>query len=196
MNYRITRICRCFIGVSFLVLIFMISLFSDDKKTIEFAKLSGFYDEEFYLEIKCLKETIYYTLDSSDPDENSLIYTEPILISDASLYENVYSMITDVSLEFKKELKELGLVPDNGYSLPASLIDKATVVRAVCIDGEGNSSEINTATYFVGYEDKNCYDDINIISIVTDLDNLFEFENGIYVTGKSFDDYFRIRGFK
>ncbi len=198
MNYEKIRITKCLMGIGALILLFVAACMSFTNATNEweigFSKESGFYEDDFYLEINGSEGTIYYTLDSSDPDENSLVYTGPILISDASLHDNIYSKITDVSLFLDERLKEMGLVKgDNGYSVPDALVDKANVVRAICIDEKGNCSDIITGVYFVGFEDKDEYDNINIISIVTDPDNLFDYETGIYVAGKTFDDFLELQ---
>lgn len=174
----------------FLLMICAVCFGNGKERTISFSVESGFYDEEFYLEINAGKGTIYYTLDSSDPTANSLVYTEPILIQDASNNANKYSTQTDVCLEFNDELKELGVVVDSGYSVPEHPVDKATIVKAVCIDKNGNCSDVITGVYFVGFDNKSGYDNIHIVSIVTDPDNLFGYENGIYVAGKEFDEYY------
>jgi hypothetical protein len=45
-----------------------------------------------------------------------------------------------------------------------------------------------TNSYFIGEDIKDRYH-VPVISLVTDEQNLFEFESGIYVAGKSFDDW-------
>ncbi|MDO4864509.1 MAG: CotH kinase family protein, partial [Ruminococcus sp.] len=46
-----------------------------------------------------------------------------------------------------------------------------------------------TKTYFVGTTASGYYKDMKVVSLVTDPDNLFGYENGIYVRGKTYDDY-------
>ena len=75
------------------------------------------------------------------------------------------------------------------YVIPDYNIDKCTVVRAVFLDVDGNCSEIKTKSYFVGYGDKIGYDGVNIISIVTDPDNLFDYDSGIYILGLTYDEF-------
>lgn len=156
-----------------------------------FSKESGFYDDPFYLEISSSSDCkIYYTLDSSDPNENSFEYKKPIYLDNASKNDNVYSMREDVSVGFYKDLinsyYENPTIP--GYQSPDYKIDKCNVVKAIAIDGKGNKSKIKTGSYFVGL-DKSKYEDCYIFSINTDPDNLFGYEKGIYVTGKTFDDF-------
>ena len=155
-----------------------------------FSYPSGFYDDEFDLTMESAGGTIYYTLDSTDPDENSYVYTEPIHITDATSNPNVYSMIEDADPFSKDALSEFKEIYGVDYQTPDYNIDKCTVVRAVCIDKHGNKSDVTTASYFVGFGDRAAYDEIPILSIVTDPYNLFDSEDGIYVTGSTVDDYF------
>jgi hypothetical protein len=151
---------------------------------------SGFYDEPFYLEINVPEGTrVYYTLDCSDPNSNAIEYNEPIYLNNASLHDNVYSMRTDVSAGFYEDLindNEGGSIPS--YMQPDYLVDKCNVVRAIAVDDIGNVSNVVTGSFFVCNAIEN-YDGCNIISIVTDPDNLFAYESGIYVTGRIFDEY-------
>lgn len=43
-------------------------------------------------------------------------------------------------------------------------------------------------SYFVGFGDKPGYKNVNVLSLVTEPDNFFGYENGIYVLGKTYDD--------
>ena len=164
---------------------------ADDVRELKFSRESGFYDDEFELEIKSQKGgKIYYTLDSSQPDENSIEYVGPICIDDASRHENVYSARSDASTGYYSELiKEYSIEPDPEYKVPSEKVDKCTVVRAVAVYEDGTRSDVKTASYFVGFNDKSSYDNMNYISIVTDPDNLFDYDFGIYVTGRVFDEY-------
>ena len=154
---------------------------------VRFSVASGFYDEPFWLEMEADGGEIYYTLDSSEPNEHSIPYTGPIEIRDASPNENVYSTITDVSAYLKPELLEKNHVKEyHHYQVPDAPVDKATVVRAVCIDKQGNHSPVCDAVYFVGFDEKRGYEGMNIMSIVTDPVNLFDAQKGIYVMGDIF----------
>lgn len=156
-----------------------------------FSRDSGFYEDAFELELGPASGTIYYTLDGSIPDKGSLKYEAPILISDASDNDNCFSTRTDVSTGFEQaEIERLSSDPP-GYQVPGYNIDKATVIRAVSYDNAGNKSEIKTAVYFVGFSSRNGYDGMNIISIITAPSNLFDYETGIYVTGKTYDEYIK-----
>ena len=153
---------------------------SVDGKII-FSKKTGFYDEEFYLNIYAPTDEIYYTLDGSEPTKDSYKYEEPLLIYDATQNENTNSMRTDVSSKFLSE--------DNIYEVPNYLIDKCTILKAVYYDKYGNRSKVEEQVYFVGYGSKQGYNDINIISVTADPEDLFSDDKGIYVLGDTFEKY-------
>lgn len=162
-----------------------------DTGNMIFSKESGFYDDEFELKIYAPTTEIYYTLDGSDPDQNSIKYEGAISVKDASQNPNVYSMRTDLTTEFlheelEKYSKEKYRVY---YQTPDYLIDKCTVLKAVYYDNQGNRSDIEERIYFVDFEEKSGYDKVNIISITTDPENLFGYEDGIYVLGQTYDNF-------
>lgn len=177
--------------ISAVVLLIVIVLGEIDAPI--FSEISGFYEESFYLNIDSERGTnVYYTLDGSIPTEDSYIYTDPILIENATTHENTYSMRTDTSTGFRTDLIEYYEAMDAapGYIAPDYLVDKCTVVRAIAVNKSGVKSEVSTGTFFVGIQPED-YDGCNIISVVTDPSNLFDAEKGIYVTGNIFDNYLK-----
>lgn len=137
---------------------------------------SGFYDKEFYLELSSTDDLdIYYTLDSSEPNIYSTKYNGRILIADKSSDENIYSNINDISTEIDY--------------CPNTNVNKCTIVRAIGIDSSGHKTGELIRSFFVGYKNKKGYNDIPTISLITNPDNLFDYENGIYVKGKTYYDY-------
>ena len=202
MNGRVTRIIACAAGAIGILALLCVAIFSPVTNAhgvdaVQLSRPSGFYDAAFDLELCFDGGKVYYTLDSSDPDETSTLYEGPIHVTDASANPNVYSMNPDLSLEYYPDiLKHSKQSPHYGYKLPESPIDKATVVRAVGVDAQGRHSDIVTGVYFIGFGEKTGYEGFGIISITTDPKNLFDPEIGIYVLGNTFanelvDGYFR-----
>ena len=146
-----------------------------------FSVESGFYADGFDLSLSGPDGTeIYYTLDAGDPLSGGTLYTGPLRIEDPSPAENVWSARTDVSASFTTDTPR--------YTVPDEPVDKCMVVRAVCVDTEGQSSPVITKSYFIGYEKREGYDGIGIISLVTEPENLFSYEKGIYVIGRTAEE--------
>ena len=159
---------------------------------IIFSKKSGFYNQEFELRLYAPTEEIYYTLDGSDPDRNSMKYEGAIQMKDASENPNVYSNRTDVTARFMEEdlLKNCGTTEkEPEYQVPDEPVDKCNIVKAVYYSEDGTASKIEEQIYFVGFDEKSGYEDINIISITTDPSNLFSSETGIYVLGDVYQEF-------
>ena len=182
-NYVLFRRClrMLFLALSVIVLSVLVAAieFREVTKRPSFSVESGFYEDAFYLELAAPEGcSIYYTLDSSDPDKNSILYTGPIYIDDASLNENVYSMTEGMTVQ------EWAVLPD-------FLVDKCTVVRAVAISNsvwKNQVSEVVTKSYFVGSSAED-FDGCGVVSLVTDPDNLFDTKKGIYVAGDEYTQY-------
>ncbi len=164
------------------------------KSRIIFSKPSGFYSEAFTLTIKAPSNEIYYTLDGTEPvrgEDNTFRYEGGIEISDVTSRDNTHSMRTDVTHSFNAELlaEYAGDYESKGYKVPDYPVDKCTILRAVFYSDEEGRSESETASYFVGYDGREGYGKVKVVSVVTDPANLFDYEKGIYVTGKTFDDF-------
>jgi hypothetical protein len=148
------------------------SIIKKDKLT--FSVPGGFYDENFLLNITAAEGmTIYYTLDGKDPTTRSEVYTEPILIENKSGSDIRYA--TAEGIYYIRSYK------------PSS-ISIGMVVRAIAVDSRGISSEIETQSYFIGIKDSNDIKNIPVLSITTAPENLFDYFEGIYVTGRSHED--------
>ena len=150
--------------------------FGKSKVVPMFSVQSGFYDEEFSLELSTsVPCQIYYTLDCSIPTKNSTLYQNAITISDCSSNPNVASAFQDISAL-------------SSVYFPNGLVDKCTVIRAIAVDQLGNISDVVEKTYFVNYNNKQGYSGLPIVSISMEYDDLFDYETGIYTTGKIYDE--------
>lgn len=134
----------------------------------------GWYAEPISVALSAPQGVIYYTLDGSEPDEDSLIYAAPIYITDRSSEENVYASIGNISLT-------------NGY-VPSLAVDKATVLKAIVVV-DGKRSPLSSQTYFIGLDQYSGYDGIAIMEITIDPADLFDYYDGIYQIGNVYNRY-------
>ena len=140
------------------------------------SRASGFYDTEFDLEINSSEDTIiYYTLDGSIPDEGSSLYESSIRVYDKSSEANVWKSVQNIVTDWEE------------YEPDQDPVPKAFVIRAMAMDNSGNKSDIVTATYFIDQAD---FANKNVISLVVSPDDLFGGEQGIYVTGNEYDEWY------
>lgn len=173
--------------ISIIVLIgafFTWRLFFDNS--IRLSKPQGFYEEEFDLKLSTKWGVdLYYTLDGSEPTVDSIRYDQPIHIYDVSDNENVYSMEDEITVYYREDLTG----QKNPYKSPDYKIDKCIPLRVASFDKNGNKIIETFQTYWVGFGDKEGYEDLYTVSLITDSSNLFDYENGIYVNGKDLDKY-------
>ena len=171
-----------FIKFNLLILIF--NLLSFSRSNIIFSKDSGFYSEEFLLTLHTSYENskIYYTLDGNDPTNSTFAkeYNEPILIKDRTDEPNIYSNYE----EDKNSSVSISL--NLNYKKPSFLVDKAMVVRAVLKYYNNTYDKIIDKTYFITTQELSKYEQYTVISLVTNPENFFGPDKGIYVTGSSF----------
>jgi len=142
---------------------------------------SGFYDKET-IELEIIKPNpeaiIYYTLDGSIPTVNSTVYEEPLTLKNKSDEENVYSAIDNSSVRYSY--------------VPTKKVKKANVIRTIAQLPDGTLTNVVSGTYFVGLNKKELYGDVPVVSLITDPENLFGYEKGIYVLGKIYDEWISI----
>ena len=177
-----------FITCCMVALIFLCALgISLIHKDLEASHESGFYNEDIDVKLNggFLGSKIYYTLDGSEPTLDSKVYNAPIHISDATDNPNTISNRKDLSTSFYfDEQKE-----KHTYDVPDFNVDKCTILRASVIDAFGDKKDDLYKVYFVDFAKKDGYDNAMVVSICADEADLFDYEKGIYVTGKTFDEY-------
>ena len=154
----------------------------NNSPEIIFSKESGFYDSEFELTLTSSENSeIYYTIDGSDPTNSTTVkkYSEPIKIIDRTSEPNIYSAYEE------NDNSLTSISRGTWYKKPKFNVDKAMIVRAVSKNSNGYS-KIFQHTYFITTNDLSQYEDYTIVSLITNPDNLFDPEKGIYVTGNKF----------
>ncbi len=157
-----------------------------------FSKESGSYLDAFDLELSApAGSTIYYTTDGSVPlyeeekekDDFPLRlatnrYTGAIRIKNRDNAANQLCSAENIPYMYD---------PTDYYNGPfypkASDVPKATVIRAMAVDQEGNKSKVVTKVYFVAKDLQSIYKNASVISIVTDPVNLLSEKTGIYRYG-------------
>ncbi len=144
-----------------------------------FSDESGFYTTTINLTITSLNnDPIYYTLDGSVPDLNSNLLSGALLLKERHNEPNVLSEIETTAPDEAIYCQE--------WIAPKVRIDKAVVLRSASYNSSGaRTSEIYTKTYFIDKETGKY--DLPVVSLVTDPENLFNQDSGIYVPGVHFD---------
>lgn len=143
---------------------------------IKYSHESGFYDAPIEVELSVGSNYyITYTLDGRAPNAASMRYETPILIDDASNNANVWSEMRETSLLYFE---------GNRYAAPKDKVDKCTILRTAAFDYSGNQVSSAVREYFIGMKDKPGYKDIYNLCVVTDPENLFSEEKGIYHVGQ------------
>ncbi len=132
----------------------------------------GWYENPIQVELSAKEGDIYYTLDGSDPDENSYKYEGPITVVNRTEDENIYSVIREMT-------------QDETLYFPDYNVDKVTVLKAVAISDNGRS-DIAAETYFVGLDEED-YAGISVLSISGSPEDFFGYDTGIYVVGRTYD---------
>ncbi len=171
-----------------------------------FSHASGFYSADISLMLTAEPgATILYTLDGSEPDENNiggttyeykktypempgqpfgsfftnsyqtLPYSGPILLTDRTPQPNKLAGISS-TYEF---------APDY---FPEYNVYKGNVVRAKAVKPGSEPSPVVTKNYFISPTGTSRFS-LPVISLSINEDKLFDYEDGIYVAGKLFDDY-------
>lgn len=148
-----------------------------NEPIVYFSAESGFYAGTLSLAMECPVEgaVIYYTLDGSIPDTNSAKYEEPLSLTNKSLTKNVLCTRKDLCV-------------DSDF-IPAKPVTKANIIRAAAYLPDGTVTPVANGTYFVGLNREKLYGDVPVISLITEQSNMFDYETGILVLGKTYDDW-------
>jgi len=183
------------------------SAYIEILKEPEFSQKGGFFTQNIQLVLSNPNPgtKLIYTLDGSEPDTNAIggktyiyrnqyrkfpgnqqganlqnsmqtfQYSGPISISNRSSASNKLSAInTDYS--------------DNPNYFPATVLTKATVVRAKVVKFGEMSSQTVTHTFFVLPEARNLYS-LPVFSISANENQIFGYNEGIHVAGVDFENW-------
>ncbi|MBQ6452456.1 MAG: CotH kinase family protein [Solobacterium sp.] len=148
-----------------------------------FSMPSGIYEQPVKLELSSENNfDIYYTTDGSVPTRNSRRYRRTITLKDATgkadyLASKEIASLTTVDGWLRSILEDT--------SLP-----KANIIRAACIDSEGNTGPVVTETYWVGHDPAAMYG-VPVLSLVVDPDDLLDYETGIMAKGAIYDEWIK-----
>lgn len=149
----------------------------------QFSTDTGVYNEAFYLQMASQPGTqIYYTTDGSIPTASSLKYANGFDVVCRNGMPNVLSCAENIKKMY---------ISNSGYDYTPkdNEVDKCTIIRAVAIAPDGTMSNVVTKSYFVGNDVKTKYAGANVVSLVIDPDSLLNYETGIHVLGKLYDDW-------
>jgi hypothetical protein len=172
-----------------------------------FSVNAGFYPAPFSLSISSDDSgaQIIYTTNGSTPDSGNLkgsVYRyknkyqpNPGDLPGPFLYDSFRSVtysnplaITDASVNPNRLSLKSTTYDATFTNAPTTLINKATVVRAVAVKEGYISSEATTASYFVTAGGINKYT-LPVISLATSEDNLSSYDKGLYNAGVDFDKW-------
>ena len=152
------------------------------SQDIKFSQESGFYPTDFSLTLSSSDGSkIYYTTDGSDPTKSNTVkeYSSPIQVKDRSNEPNIYSDYAE------DENSAISVARGTGYQKPPFLVEKGMVVRAAAKTNSG-FGKVFERSYFVTTGQLAQYKDYTVVSLVTNPENLFDPDKGIYVTGTQY----------
>ncbi|MDP2386528.1 MAG: CotH kinase family protein [Bacteroidota bacterium] len=159
-----------------------------------FSDSGGFYNDSFNLNLSAQTgAVIYYTLDGSEPTDQSLVYTQPILVKPDTIHtgypeQNIIST-TEPQFPYSyirtSPTSQVGPVP--GYWVPPQIdLFKATVVKAKAFVSGKGLSKTTTESYFVENSINNRFT-MPVLSLSSNKENLFDYYDGVYIPGVDFE---------
>lgn len=160
--------------------LFVLSYGQNQTKAPVFSLESGLYVDSAVLEITAgLGAKIYYTTDGSEPTRDDILYTEPIVLTDASSQENRISSRSDLSVE--------------KYIVPTKKIDKSNIIKAKAYYSPNDEgSKVVVGNYLIKSKNElDKFSSTDIMFISANLDDLVDYEKGMMIKGAYFDGFLR-----
>lgn len=105
-------------------------------------------------------------------------YKNPIRIKNRDLEPNL--LCSEANIPYMYDPSDYN---NRAFYPEISGVPKATVIRALAVDADGNRSKVVTRVYFVGKNLQQLYKGASVVSLVTDPDNLLSESIGIYRYG-------------
>lgn len=164
---------------------------------LEFSLPSGSYDSSIDLRVigpGAVLYDVYYTTNGNNPTTEDKKYTGKIKLESATdtIMNSICNYDSECSVASKTEvLEEYSDIPPIRWVEPSYNLPKCNVIKAACFNKKGEMvGNIIEGVFYIG-RDINVNDDgVYTLSIETDMENLFSYENGIFVLGKRFNDYY------
>lgn len=149
---------------------------------LQASRSSGRFEAPFELSIQTADEAavIRFTLDGSEPKQDSPAYTLPLLVKDRSGSPDVLARIAGTSIANQHT---------DGWKPPRKTVRKATVIRARAFRPGALPSPEWSGTFVYGAPGAH---PLPIIALALPAVELFDYDQGIYMLGKVFDDWRRL----
>jgi len=150
-----------------------------------FSHSAGYYADSIILNISSPISgvQIRYTLNGEEPNQNSNLYTSPLILKNRSHLKNSISTIpTNPSFNYPKPGYDTSRANTRGWLEPFDTIFKATVVKAKLFKLGYLSDSTAVATYFIKENTISFYN-LPVLSLSIDSAALFSYNSGIYVYG-------------
>ncbi len=151
--------------------------------TVSFSEEAGAYTEAEKILILSAPEgySIYYTCDGSVPTAEAALYTDPITLTSEG--NRWLTKETSEQMTARYNDKTIGRVK------PSDKLPGASIIRAIAVAPDGTTGEVTTKTYFLKSDLQSDFNNCMIISVVTDPDNLLDYNTGILATGTHYDEW-------
>jgi hypothetical protein len=149
----------------------------------EFSSPGGHYPHPMELLLSTTNSggSVRFTLNGNSPSNNSATFTSPLTLVDRATQSNGISLIPGTATVNQHT---------DGWKPPKGLVPKATVVRAQVYETNSPAGPSVTHTYFAGRNPMKTYG-VPVVSIALATNDLFNYNTGIYMLGRIFDDYVR-----
>lgn len=144
--------------------------------------LPGIYKNEIQLSITSYQATnnIHYTLDGSEPTKGSPVFSNPLTLTSRENEPYSIAGIATTPLYGEWQLEEFI------WTKPRHSINLVNVIRYRSFSGNDPSSDVISGTYFI---DENLWNNHSfpVVSLISQQENLFNYDTGIYIPGKRYD---------